>query len=114
LDLATLLGHIAARWDVEVFFADTKEYNREYLAQKWGYKDWHAIGRGIVTLSRDNKIILFITQRKQKSQRQLPYPSTHDRVPLFLRQQPEYSIAPVHGTGAHRHRTARNVLTRLT
>ena len=25
MDLATLLGHIAARWDVEVFFADTKE-----------------------------------------------------------------------------------------
>lgn len=43
------------------------EYDRIYLAKLWDYRDWHAIGRGVVTPSRDNKIILFITKVKQKA-----------------------------------------------
>jgi len=43
------------------------QYDRIYLASLWGYKDWHAIGRGVVTPSKDNKIILFITKVKQKA-----------------------------------------------
>lgn len=42
-------------------------YDRPYLASLWGYKDWHAIGKGIVTPSGDNKMILFVTKEKQES-----------------------------------------------
>lgn len=44
-----------------------EEYDRPYLADIWGYQDWHAIGRGIVTPKDHNLIILFVTQEKQKS-----------------------------------------------
>lgn len=44
-----------------------EEYERPYLAKLWGYQDWHAIGRGIVTPKEHNLIILFVTQEKQKS-----------------------------------------------
>jgi len=42
-------------------------YDRNYLAGIWGYQDWHAIGRGVVTPSGDNKIVLFVTKEKQES-----------------------------------------------
>lgn len=41
------------------------KYERPYLAQLWGYKDFHAIARGVFTPKNDNKIILFITKEKQ-------------------------------------------------
>jgi 5-methylcytosine-specific restriction protein A len=45
-------------------------YERPTLAKLWGYKDWHALGRGVVTPARDNKIVLFVTREKQASLRQ--------------------------------------------
>jgi len=46
------------------------QYDRNYLASIWGYQDWHAISRGIVTPSHDNKIILFVTKIKQEANTQ--------------------------------------------
>ena len=40
-------------------------YDRPELAELWGYEDWHAIGRGIVTPARQKYIILFVTREKQ-------------------------------------------------
>jgi 5-methylcytosine-specific restriction protein A len=42
-------------------------YDRPELAERWGYRDWHAIGRGVVTPAGDNKIILFVTKEKQEA-----------------------------------------------
>ena len=42
-------------------------YNRKYLAQLWGYQDWHALSRGAITPKNTNIIILFITKDKQDS-----------------------------------------------
>jgi 5-methylcytosine-specific restriction protein A len=42
-------------------------YDRPELAELWGYQDWHAIGRGIVTPAGDNKVILFVTREKQET-----------------------------------------------
>ena len=42
-----------------------ESYERPYLASLWGYKDWHAIGRGVVTPRNENKIVFFITKEKQ-------------------------------------------------
>lgn len=42
-----------------------EEYGRKELAALWGYQDWHAIGRGIVTPSGGDKVILFVTKEKQ-------------------------------------------------
>lgn len=44
-----------------------QEYDRPFLANLWGYRDWHAIGRGIVTPKGHDLIILFVTQDKQES-----------------------------------------------
>jgi hypothetical protein len=44
-----------------------QEYSRPELARLWGYKDWHALGRGIITPKDENKIILFVTHHKQES-----------------------------------------------
>jgi hypothetical protein len=46
------------------------EYDRRTLAALWGYQDWHAIGRGVVTPKGSNKIVLFITCEKQANQPQ--------------------------------------------
>lgn len=40
-------------------------YTRSGLASLWGYEDYHAIARGVVTPRDSNKIILFVTQEKQ-------------------------------------------------
>jgi hypothetical protein len=42
-------------------------YNRKDLARLWGYRAWHAIGRGVVTPAGDNKIVLFIARHKQEA-----------------------------------------------
>ena len=42
-----------------------ENYDRPYLAELWGYKSWQAIGRGIVTPSGEQAIILFVTEDKQ-------------------------------------------------
>lgn len=43
-------------------------YDRPFLARLWGYRDWHALGRGAVTPAKSNKIVLFITREKQRVQ----------------------------------------------
>jgi 5-methylcytosine-specific restriction enzyme A len=47
-----------------------ESYERPHLADVWGYEDWHAIGRGIVTPAGDDKIVLFVTKNKQKTMTQ--------------------------------------------
>ncbi len=37
---------------------------RRDLAQLWGYADGHGLMRGVVTPKQDNKIILFVTEKK--------------------------------------------------
>jgi len=59
-----------------------EEYERPYLAKLWGYRDWHGIGRGIVTPANDNKIILFITKEKQQVLTQ--YTDDYDGDMLFI------------------------------
>jgi hypothetical protein len=44
-----------------------KVYSRHELAKLWGYRSFHAIARGVVTPTGDNKIVLFITKGKQDS-----------------------------------------------
>lgn len=46
------------------------EWSRNTLAEKWGYKDFHALARGVITPAGDNKIILFITHEKQSHSEQ--------------------------------------------
>ena len=43
-----------------------QNYDRNYLAQQWGYKSYQAISRGIVTPKNQNIIILFVTKEKQE------------------------------------------------
>lgn len=45
-------------------------YSRQELAQLWGYDSYHAIARGVVTPRADNKIVLFVTEKKQASAEQ--------------------------------------------
>jgi hypothetical protein len=40
-------------------------YSRNELAEIWGYRGYQALARGVVTPSNDNKIILFVTAKKQ-------------------------------------------------
>ena len=40
------------------------EYDRKTLATLWGYKSFHALGRGAVTPAGANKIVFFITRKK--------------------------------------------------
>jgi 5-methylcytosine-specific restriction protein A len=47
-----------------------KEYNRDFLSSTWGYKGRQAISRGIITPADEHKIILFVTNIKQKSDTQ--------------------------------------------
>lgn len=42
-------------------------YTRPQLAQKWGYKGFQAISRGVVTPRGSRYIILFVTRQKQES-----------------------------------------------
>src|SRR5437660_4634010 len=44
-----------------------EQYDRPFLAGLWGYKDWHAIGRGVVTPSGEKVIVLFVTREKQEA-----------------------------------------------
>ena len=44
-----------------------QQYERPQLAKMWGYRDWHATGRGVFTPTGENKIILFVTKDNQKS-----------------------------------------------
>ena len=43
------------------------KYNRHYLADFFGYKNYYAISRGVVKPSKQPVIILFVTFIKQKS-----------------------------------------------
>jgi hypothetical protein len=45
-------------------------YSRNTLAHLWGYADFHALARGVVTPRNDNKIILFVTHEKQSGHEQ--------------------------------------------
>lgn len=42
-----------------------QEYDRPALADLWGYRDWHAISRGVITPAGQNLIVLFVTREKQ-------------------------------------------------
>ena len=44
-----------------------EQYERPELAALWGYKDWHAIGRGAFTPASQPYIVLFITKEKQEA-----------------------------------------------
>ena len=46
------------------------EYDRNILAEIWGYKGHQAISRGVITPAGTNKIILFVTKEKQSSSTQ--------------------------------------------
>lgn len=51
-----------------IIFANMKKganYSRKQLAHIWGYTSFHAIARGVVTPRSDNKIVLFVTEKKQ-------------------------------------------------
>lgn len=41
-----------------------RSYSRHQLAELWGYAGWEALARGVVTPRADNKIILFVNQKK--------------------------------------------------
>jgi hypothetical protein len=42
-----------------------RDYDRPELAQLWGYKSFHALGRGVFTPAGHNAIVLFITEQQQ-------------------------------------------------
>ena len=42
-----------------------KEYDRNELAERWGYKSFHPLSRGVVTPSGEKELILFVTKDKQ-------------------------------------------------
>ena len=42
-----------------------EKYDRNFLAEEWGYKSYQAISRGIVTPKNQNIIVLFVTKEKQ-------------------------------------------------
>jgi hypothetical protein len=50
-------------------------YSRNELAAMWGYADYQALARGVVTPRDENKVILFVTEEKQASAEQY-----HDRL----------------------------------
>lgn len=66
------------------------KYDRPYLAELWGYKDFHGISRGIVTPKNDNKIIIFITKNKQKCLTQYTDYYDKSRCLLFMEGQEKH------------------------
>jgi hypothetical protein len=44
-----------------------EQYDRPELATLWGYQDWHAIGRGVITPADQNVVMLFVTEEKQEA-----------------------------------------------
>ncbi len=42
-------------------------WDRNHLATLWGYRDFHAIARGVFTPAGQNYIVLFVTEEKQES-----------------------------------------------
>lgn len=58
---------------MSVTFTEIKvglSYSRNELADLWGYSGYQALARGVVTPKEDNKIILFVTAKKQISSEQ--------------------------------------------
>lgn len=47
-----------------------RQYTRPALATMWDYRDWHAIGRGIIAPRGSNVIVAFITKEKQAANTQ--------------------------------------------
>lgn len=43
------------------------EWERNELAELWGYRSFHAIARGVFTPANQNLIVLFVTEDKQES-----------------------------------------------
>lgn len=43
------------------------EWDRNELAELWGYQSFHAIARGVFTPANQNLIVLFVTEDKQES-----------------------------------------------
>ena len=66
-----------------------EEYGRPELAKLWGYRDWHAIGRGIFTPSKEKKLVLFVTEEKQEALTQ--YRDHFDGDQLFMQGEKSHS-----------------------
>lgn len=47
-----------------------RQYTRPVLAEMWGYRDWHAIGRGVIAPPGCNVVVIFITREKQAANTQ--------------------------------------------
>lgn len=58
------------------------KYDRNQLAALWGYEDFHAIGRGIVTPKNEKTIILFVTEKHQPTSTQ--YDNRFDGESLWM------------------------------
>ena len=43
------------------------EWDRNELAELWGYQSFHAISRGVFTPAGQNIVVLFVTEDKQES-----------------------------------------------
>lgn len=44
-----------------------EQYDRPELAAMWGYRDWHALGRGVITPANQDIVMLFVTKEKQEA-----------------------------------------------
>lgn len=67
------------------------EYDRPFLANLWGYKDFHGIAKGIVTPKDTNKIIIFITKKKQDSLTQYADHFDRNKCLLFMEGEDKHS-----------------------
>lgn len=64
-------------------------YDRNQLAALWGYEDFHAIGRGIVTPKNEKTIILFVTEKHQPTSTQ--YDNRFDGELLWMDGEEKHS-----------------------
>lgn len=64
-----------------------EKYDRNFLAEEWGYKSYKAISRGIITPKNQNIIVLFVTKEKQDCLTQ--YNDDYDEVNQILTMEGE-------------------------
>ena len=79
-----------------------QQYTSKELAKIWGYEDYHALIRGVVTEKGSNVIVLFITKNKAKGS--TPYEDQIDGDILYMMGQRK------HGTDQ---RIAQNLQKRI-
>lgn len=80
-------------------------WDRKELAALWGYKSFHAFGRGVFTPRDDNKIVLFV--KEEKREEDVPY-DDHLLVNLLHwhgenGHRSDYRIAHAHENGDEIH-----------